>query len=300
MNFVRKVRNYIFFHAVYAGLFNSWDDERFIRLLFKRNVGYEPDLDNPKTFNEKMQWLKLHDRKPEYTAMVDKYEAKRIIAEKVGEQYVIPTLGVWDKVEDIDFDSLPTQFVLKTTHDCGGVVICKDKASFDIAAAKKKLSEHMKVNYYYTSREWPYKNAKPRIIAEELLSDDDGSPLEEYNLFCSFGEPLFSMHCYGDKLQGGIRYNDYYMLNGERMPLKWGNETMPSATFQQFDAYSDMIEKAKRLSKEMAFLRVDFYLVDGKAVLGELTMYNWGGVMPIEPPEWDRKLGDLIQLPTTQ
>ena len=297
MGFIGKVRNYIFYHAVYAGLFNSWDDERFIRLLFRRSLGYEPDLENPKTFNEKMQWLKLHDRKPEYTAMVDKYEAKQIIAEKLGEQYVIPTLGVWDRVEDIDFDSLPTQFVLKTTHDCGGVVICRDKASFDVAAAKKKLAEHMKVNYYYTSREWPYKDVKPRIIAEQYMEDESSAFLPVYKIFCFGGKPVLIQANTNDKQAD--ESIDYFDTDWNRLDLRRykPNSAVPP---KKPEALDEMLSLSRRLSADFRFLRTDFYCINGSVCFSEFTFFSVAGFASFSPPEWDRKLGDLIQLPTTQ
>ena len=148
-------------------------DRLFIRLEYLRFFGRLPDLNNPKTYNEKLQWLKLYDRKPEYTMMVDKFEVKRYISKKIGEQYIIPTLGVWDRFEDINFDALPEQFVLKCTHDSGGLVICTDKSKLDFASAKKKINRCLKTNYYWQDREWPYKNVKPRIIAEKYLADKE-------------------------------------------------------------------------------------------------------------------------------
>lgn len=147
-------------------------DKAFIKLKYKDKFGKKINLNNPQTFNEKLQWLKLYDRNPEYTKMVDKYEVKKYVASIIGEEYIIPTLGVWNKFEDIDFNKLPDQFVLKCTHDSGGLVICKDKSKLDINEAKKKIEKSLKINYYYLSREWPYKNVKPQIIAEKYMVDE--------------------------------------------------------------------------------------------------------------------------------
>lgn len=151
--------------------FKVLPDKMYLKICYKLATGKKLDLKNPQTFNEKLQWLKLYDRKPEYTRMVDKYEAKKYVAEKIGEEYIIPTLGVWDHFDEIDFDSLPDQFVLKCTHDSGGLVIVRDKAKLDKVAAKQKIEKSLKRNYYYSGREWPYKDVKPRIIAEKYMED---------------------------------------------------------------------------------------------------------------------------------
>ena len=163
-------------------------DEEFVKKAFKLNLGYDLDLKNPKTYNEKLQWLKLYDRNPLYTTLVDKYEVKNYITEKIGYDYVIPTLGVWDKFDDIDFDALPNEFVLKTTHDSGGVVICKDKKVFNFKKAKQKIEKSLKTNYFYVHREWPYKNVKHRIIAEQYMVDESGYELKDYKFFCFDGK----------------------------------------------------------------------------------------------------------------
>jgi hypothetical protein len=229
--------------------------------------------------------------------MVDKYESKFFIAERIGEEYVIPTLGVWDTFDDIDINSLSNKFVLKCTHDSGGLVVCRDKGSLNIGEAKAKIEKSLKTNYFLKGREWPYKNVKPRIIAEPLVHNSDYSMLEEYNIFCMNGEPRFFMYCHGDKDKGETRYNDYFLMDGTWLPLKWGNPSTPSAHFVPFAAFDDMVEKSRLLSKGIPFLRVDFYLADGKPLMGELTFYNWGGTTPIEPPEYDEMFGDMLQLP---
>ena len=164
-------------------------DRLYLKWLFRLKMGKKLDLDNPRTFSEKLQWLKLYNRKPEYTQMVDKYEAKRYVAGIIGEEYIIPTLGVWDRVEDINFDQLPNQFVLKCTHDSGGIVICSDKSKLDINAAKKKLKRSLTRDFYAQNREWPYKNVKRRIIGEEYMVDESGYELKDYKWFCYNGEP---------------------------------------------------------------------------------------------------------------
>ena len=166
-------------------------DEKYLKLTFKDKMGYPLNLKEPKTFCEKLQWLKLYNRKPEYSDMVDKYEAKKYVAERIGDEYIIPTLGVWDKFEDIDFDNLPNQFVLKCTHDSGGLAICRDKSNFDKEYARKKIKKCLKHNYYWSSREWPYKNIKPRIIAEKYMEDSVTKELRDYKFFCFNGKMKF-------------------------------------------------------------------------------------------------------------
>ena len=174
---------YRFNAKVRFGLTDSMSDEEFIKRKFKLAFGYDLNLDNPKTFNEKLNWLKLHDRNPEYTRMVDKYEVKKYVAEKIGAEYAIPLLGVYNNFDEINFDELPEQFVLKTTHDCGGLEICRDKKNFNIEEARARLNKHLKINYYWGKREWPYKNVKPRIIAEQYMQDGDNINLTVYKIF---------------------------------------------------------------------------------------------------------------------
>lgn len=298
---IQKIKEnpwHVFYSLADRGLLTFLNDEVYLQLLYRAIFdGKKLDLNNPQTFNEKLQWLKLYDRKPEYTLMADKYEAKQYIADRIGDRYVIPTLGIWEAFDKIDFDALPKEFVLKCTHDSGGLVVCRDKSSLNIEAAREKINRSLNRKYYYTSREWPYKNIKPRIISEPLIHNSDYSMLEEYNFFCFSGEPKFFMHCYGDRDRGEKRYNDYFMVDGERLPLQWGNASDPNSVFTRFDVYEDMLDKASKLSSGVPFLRVDFYLVDGKAMMGELTFYSWGGMMPINPPEYDLMFGKMLQLP---
>lgn len=202
-------------------------DRLYLKLKFRQKMGKWPDLDNPKTFNEKLQWLKLHDRKPIYSTMVDKYEAKRYIADIIGEEYIIPTLGVWDRFEDIDFDALPNQFVLKCTHDSGGLVIVCDKSSMNLDAARKKINRSMKRNYYWHGREWAYKNVKPRIIAEQYM--EDGNPgekperidagLTDYKVHCFNGKPKLILVC-KDRFSRGGMTEDFFSDEWNHLPVK--------------------------------------------------------------------------------
>lgn len=189
--FIDKLKNHIYWLKISSGLYDGMDDETFLKMAYKRKFGKELDLNNPVTFNEKLQWLKLNDRKPEYTEMVDKFMAKKYVASIIGQEHIIPTLGVWSRFDDIDFDKLPTQFVLKCTHDSGGLVVCKDKSNLNKKAAKKKIEKSMKTNYYKGGREWPYKNVKPQIIAEEYMEDISGNGLTDYKFYCFNGVPKY-------------------------------------------------------------------------------------------------------------
>lgn len=275
------------------------DDEAYIKLLYRARFGGQRlNLENPQTFNEKLQWLKLYDRKPEYTQMVDKYEAKKFIAEIIGEEYIVPTLGVWDKFEDIDFNSLPKQFVLKCTHDSGGVYICKDKEKLDNKAVQKKIKKSLARNYYLKAREWPYKDVKPRIIAEQYLYDNDfpDRAIDNFKLFCMDGQCAFFYIARG----GGHNHNTtftYFDNNKKRLPLK--NFTYPPEKDEltvpgEIDI---MFQMANKLSKGIPFLRVDFYLVNSHIYVGELTFCPAAGFSPFDPPEYNKIIGDRITLP---
>ncbi len=268
-------------------------DELYLKMLFPLRTGYKLNLKNPQTFNEKLQWLKLNNRKPEMVKMVDKVDVKEYVAKIIGEEYIIPTLGVYNSVDEIDFDSLPNQFVLKCTHDSGGIVICSDKSKLDIEAAKAKLRRGLKVNYYYQNREWPYKQVKPRIIAEQYMVDESGYELKDYKFFCFDGEVklLFIASDRGSKTEE-TKF-DFFDTDFNHLPFTNGhpNSTKKIAKPQGFE---EMKKIAATLSKGHPHIRVDLYDINGKIYFGELTFYHWSGMTPFEPMEWDYKLGEWI------
>ena len=268
-------------------------DELFLKVVFRYMVGYWPDLKNPKTFNEKLQWLKLHDRHPEYTKMVDKIEAKNYVASIIGEKYIIPTLGVWDTVDDIDWNSLPNQFVIKVTSDSGGIVVCKDKSNLDIEKAKAKLNHGWGKKYYQYNKEYPYKDIKPRIIAEQYMEDESGYELKDYKFFCFDGVPksLFVATDRGKK--GEDTKFDFYDIEFNHLPFLNGHPNAKVAPTKP-DNYEEM---ARKLSQGICHVRVDLYNVKGKIYFGELTFFHWSGMTPFEPIEWDYKMGEMISLP---
>lgn len=270
-------------------------DEPYLKMMYRIRMGKKLNLKDPKTFNEKIQWLKLHDRRPEYVKMVDKYEAKKYVAKIIGKEYIIPTLGVWDKFDDIDFDSLPDQFVLKCTHDSGGLVICRDKSKFDMKAAKKKINASLKTNFFWVGREWPYKKVRPRIIAEKYMEDSSSKELRDYKAFCFNGEPKFFY------LSEGLENHKTARISF--VTLDWEFAKYTRSDYAQFEKLpprpknlKKMIKLARALSKGVRFLRVDFYEINGQVYFGELTFHPNSGFNPFEKREYDIELGDYLKL----
>lgn len=277
--------------------FDWMPDKLYLKLCYKCKLGKNLNLKNPQSFNEKLQWLKLYDRRPEYIAMVDKYAVKDYVASIIGAEYIIPTLGVWDRFEDIDFDSLPNQFVLKCTHDSGGLVICKDKTEFNIKEAQKKLNRHLKKNYFYSCREWPYKNVKPRIIAEEYLHDSSKIVPEDYKIYCFAGKPEYIVVFHN-------RFNDKEHLSETVYNTDWEKQEISlDDHFEISDIVEEkpecldlMLEFAAKLSSGIPQSRIDFYIVNNQLKFGEITLYTASGTQPMIPRELDDELGKLIKL----
>ncbi len=262
------------------------------RLVFRKKI----NLENPKTWNEKIQWLKLYYRKPEYISLVDKLEVRKYIADTIGDQYLIPLLGSWDRAQDIDFDRLPDRFVLKCTHDSGSVVICKDKKTFDREAAIKSLQKKAKKNLYWWNREWVYKDLKARIIAEEYMEDQATGELRDYKFFCYNGicKGLFIASNRQNSLMPTTF--DFYDRNYIHLDVRQGhpNANPIPAPPQNME---EMILLSEKLAQSIPFVRIDFYEVNGKTYFGEITFFHNGGFVPFEPPEWDEKFGQLLELP---
>lgn len=278
------------------GFLNWMPDALYLKIAFPTFTGYKLNLKNPKTYNEKLQWLKLHDRNPAYTQMVDKFAVREYIAKKIGEGYLIPLLGVWDRFEDIDFSKLPNQFVLKPTHDSGSVIVCKDKAKLDIADARKKINKSLKRNYYYSGREWPYKNVKPRIIAEKYMVDESGYELKDYKFFCFDGIPRAMFVASDRQVKGEEVKFDFYDMNFEHLPFVQGHPKS-NRQIQRPESFERMKELAGILSKGISHVRVDFYDINGQIYFGELTFSHFGGWVPFVPKEWDEIFGSWINLP---
>lgn len=278
------------------GLYNNMDDKKFIEKMFKATMDYPLNLENPKSFNEKLQWLKLYDRNPLYTKLVDKYEVREYISEKIGEDYLIPLLGVWDDPEEIDFDSLPNKFVLKCNHNSGlGMCICTDKSKIDIKKVKNELKSGLAQNYYLNGREWPYKNVSRKIICEKYMTDETGKNLRDYKFYCFDGKPKI-VGIYQDRNSDKETTGDFFDMNFEWVDLKFG---MPNALNkpQKPQKFQEMIKIAEILSEGIPEIRVDLYISNNKIYFGELTFFDGGGFDKIEPLEWDYKLGSWIKLP---
>lgn len=275
-------------------MLNWIDDETYLKIAFRANHGKKLHLDNPKTFSEKLQWLKLYDRNPLYTRWVDKAEAKILAAQAIGEEYIIPTLGVWEHFDDIDFDALPDKFVLKCTHDSGGLVICKDKSKLDKAAAKAKIEKCLHHSYYWGLREWPYKHAAPRIIAETLLSDGTHEDLPDYKIHVFNGEPKAILVC-SDRYSGLTE--DFYSETWEHFPVRRPTHPNAKDPAPKPVELPELLRLARELAKDIPFARTDFYIVNGKIYFGELTFYPASGLTPFVPDSWDETLGSWLTLP---
>ena len=291
-------KDYRFLVLAGRGRKANLDPEQFLRYMYRINVGKELDLKNPVTYTEKLQWLKLYDHRPEYTRMVDKYAVKEYIAEKIGQEYVIPLIGVWDKVEDIDFDKLPRQFVLKTTHDSGGIVVCKDKEQLNIPAAKRKLRYFLKRNYYNHNREWPYKNVPHRIIAESYMEDSSQGELRDYKFFTFGGVPKVLYIAQG-RGSGGETVADFFDMDFNHLPFTIDHDMAPVPPEKPVN-FELMKELAAKLSEGTPQLRVDFYEVNGKVYFGEMTFFHCSGMEAFHPEEWDRTFGDWVILPSRE
>lgn len=276
----------------------SWvDDKTYLRIKYFIKTHRILHLKNPQTFNEKLQWLKLYDRKPEYTTMVDKYAVKQYVADKIGAQYIIPTLGVWDRFDDIDFDSLPDQFVLKCTHDSGGLVICRDKSKFDKEDAKKKIEISLKHNYYWSGREYPYKNVKPRIIAETYMQIKDKVVPEDYKVYCFHGKPKYIVVFHNRFNESEDLSESVYDTNWEKQNISLDDHFKVSDAVEPKPQGLDcMLNLSEILSEGLAQSRIDFYIVDGKIYFGEITLYTAGGFAKMTPEEMDIRLGKLVDL----
>ena len=294
----RKLRNVIknpkiiLFKILYSisPLFN---DRIYLKMLFPLSTGYKLDLDNPQTYNEKLQWMKIHYRKPEFTSMVDKFEAKEYAMRIIGDNYIIKNYGVWNTFDEIEFDELPMEFVLKTTHDQGGVVIVKDKNKFNKKEAKKKLEKHLKRKHFYLTREWPYKDIKPRILAEELLFNDEKTLPADYKFYCFHGEPKIILIA-TERGQGNTKFN-YYDMNLKLLDLTLSGP-QSVRIIEMPKGLSKMIKLSRLLSAGLPHIRVDFYEIKGKVFLGELTFFDSGGMASFYPPRWDHVWGSWIDL----
>lgn len=295
---IRFITDSDFRFSFYAsrGLNKHMSDEEYLKRLFKIRLGYPLNLDDPKTFNEKLNWIKLYDRRPEYTMMVDKYEVKPYIAKTIGKEYVIPTYGVWSQFDEIDFDSLPEQFVLKCTHDSGGLVICRSKSELDRNAAKKKIEKCLRKNYYNYAREWPYKDVQPRILAEKYMEDETSHDLKDYKFFAFDGVVKALFVASDRQIVDEETKFDFFDADYNHLDIRNGHPNsveLPDKP-QNFDKMKHLAEV---LSVNIPEVRVDFYDVNGRVYFGELTFSHFAGLRAFEPQEWDLTFGSWISLP---
>lgn len=272
-------------------------DKMYIGLMYRLRFGHNLNWNNPQTFNEKLSWIKINDRNPLYTKLADKYEVKKFVAKVIGEEYVVPCLGIWDKAEEIDYSSLPNQFVIKCTHDSSGAVIVRNKADLDKAFIIKKYKDILQRNYYWSLREWPYKNIKPRIIADTFLDDNTAGErnisLRDYKFWCFNGDPKY-MYC---TVKDENIYENFYDKGFSVVNINHGFPRH-APEFEKPKNYEKMWELAGKLAKasETKWVRVDFFNVEGKIYFGEFTFFDWGGAQPFDDEKQDYELGEMLSI----
>ncbi len=292
LSFEKNILNIIKIKLASRNLIHM-SDEEYLRRLYKKQMKEELNIESPQTFNEKLQWLKLYNRNPSYTKMVDKYEVRNYIEEKIGAKYLIPLIGVYEKFNEINFNNLPKQFVIKCTHDSGGNVICKDKNQLNIRKARRKIQNAMKRNYYYGNREWPYKDIKPKIIIEQYMEDESRTELKDYKFFCFNGKVKIVLVC----------SNRFKKLKKTFFDDKWNELNLTEGVHEKDQNlkkpinFEKMKELAEILSEEIPFVRVDFYEIDQMIYFGEITFFPQAGYEKFNPEEYDRIWGAWINLP---
>lgn len=278
------------------GFLNLFSDEKRLKMEYKQVFGKSLNFDHPNSFNEKLQWLKLYDRKPEYTMMVDKYRVREYIADTIGEEYLIPLIGVWDTPEEIDFDALPNQFAMKCNHNSGmGMCICTDKIRLDVKHVKRELQRGLKQDYYRIHREWPYKDVPRKIIAEQFMKSDAGG-LTDYKIHCFNGEPKMILVCKDRFMETGLT-EDFFSPQWEHLDICRPTHPNASQPIPKPEELAQMLSLAQKLSQGIPFLRVDFYIIEHRIYFSELTFFPASGFERFVPEEWDQILGDWLKLP---
>lgn len=291
----RQILVAVYNNLVHTGITNHLSDEAYLKLTYRIRFGTKLHLENPVTFNEKLQWLKLHDRNPDYIKMVDKVLAKEYVAGLIGDEHIIPTLGVYDSFDEIDFEKLPNQFVLKCNHDSGSIVICKDKSKFDMNKARKRLTKGLETDAFYWGREWPYKNVKRKILAEAYMEDEDSEELRDYKLMVFKGKVKSSFTGSEPFSADGLKIT-FFDTDWKEMPFERHYPKNRQEIRKPLN-YDEMVRLAQKLAKDIPFDRVDFYEVAGKTYFGEISLYPGSGWEEFTPSEWDKTLGSWIKLP---
>lgn len=281
---------------VVQNLLKFLPDRQYIQLQYFKHFGRFVNFNEPTTFNEKLQWLKLNDRNDIYTMLVDKYRVKDFVREKLGEDYIVPTIAAYDDPDEINMDNLPERFVLKWNHDSGSVIICKDKRHFDLNMAQKTLAKCMDGSKgYWYGREWPYKNIQKKLIAEQYLPLDDNGDLVDYKLMCFNGKVRCIFTCTGRRSEEGLKVT-FFDLDWNKLPFT-RNHPAEKGPVPKPKSLNKMVEAAEVLAHDLTFARIDFYEIDEKPLFGEVTLYPGSGLEPFQPKEWDKVLGDWIKLP---
>lgn len=302
-NIIRKVKRYLFDSnyrfLINANIFHKYDamqDNEYLERKYEATMGKQLELTHPKRFNEKVQWLKLYNRNPEYITMVDKYKVKDYVAGIIGDEYIIPTLGVWDNPDEIDFDALPNQFVLKCNHNSGlGMYICRDKSKMDIRRVKRDLRKGLRQDYYLPGREWPYKDVKRKIIAEKYISNGEEG-LTDYKVHNFNGVPKFILVC-KDRFKSSGLTEDFFSITWEHLDVKRPKNSYSSEPITQPEELKEILKLSAKLSKNIPFVRADFYIVNHHVYFSELTFFPASGFEPYEPEEWDYIFGNYLKLP---
>lgn len=277
------------------GFYNYLSDEKYICKMFRARMGYRLDLKKCTTFNEKLQLIKLYDHKPLYSTIVDKYEVKEYVGGIIGKGYIVPTYGVWESIDDIDFEGLPDKFVLKCTHDSGGICVVKEKNAENIRVAKRIIERSLKKNYFYLYREWPYKNVKPRIIAEQYLESNSYGGITDYKIHCFSGEPKYILVCKDRYTSSGLT-EDFFDIHWNHIDVRRPKHCNSLTVIPKPDELDELLNLARRLSNGFPFIRVDFYIIEHKVYFGELTFFPNGGFEKFIPESFDYLMGSLIQL----
>lgn len=286
----------VFFRNAYLkALMFIPSDKLFLKIKFKDKMGYSLNLNKPVSFNEKLNWIKLYDRNPLYTLLVDKVKVKEYVANIIGEDHVIPTIGVWNNAKDIDFDQLPSKFVIKCNHDSGGLCVCKDKSHLDIKKVRADLAKSLATDYYKTSREWPYKNVPRRILAEKLMEDPAQPSLIDYKVMCFGGEPkMIQVH------QGRFSENytqDFYDVEWHKLDISQPGEPNSDQEVKKPVQFDEMMRFSAMLSKDLPQARVDWYIINDHLYFGEITLFDASGFLEFHPESWDIIMGSWINLP---
>lgn len=273
-------------------------DKLYIELKYRYKVGKRLDWNSIRTFNEKIQWLKIHDRKTEYTKMVDKVSAKKYAEKIIGSKYIIPTIGVWDNCNDISLDALPDKFVIKTSHDSGGVFICKNKSRINWKRIKKEINRRLRRNYYFYGREWPYKNIPRKVIVEELLESKinlDSERISDYKFMTFNGTVKCIFVCTERDSSNGLRVT-FFDRQWNELPFE-RHYRRSDVKIGKPESLQEMISVAERLAEGIPFARIDLYEVDGHVYFGEITLYPGSGFEEFKPDEWDAIMGKWLELP---